>query len=203
MAGAILGCKPRRHLREKDIVSRIAIEFARQLAATRRFRTVLTRSTDEFVPPRARVARARSQCADLFLSIHLDALPNRQMRGISVFTLSAEASDKEAAAPAINENKADHLDGIDLARQPLAIGSILMDLARRQTSNSSLMLAGSIVEQLGRETRCPQPAAFRRFRGADRAGHPLSSSSSSAASQIHTKNACSSSGAISGSSREA
>jgi N-acetylmuramoyl-L-alanine amidase len=136
---------------EKDIVLRIATEFARQLAVTRRFRTVLTRSTDEFVPLRERVARALSRRADLFLSIHVDALPNRQMRGISVFTLSAEASDKEAAALAINENKADLLDGIDLARQPLAIGNILMDLARRQTSNSSLMLAHSIVEQLGRE----------------------------------------------------
>src|SRR6266849_2435989 len=61
---------------EKDIVLATAWEFARQLAATTRFRVVLTRSVDEFIPLRDRVARARAWKADLFLSIHADALPD-------------------------------------------------------------------------------------------------------------------------------
>jgi N-acetylmuramoyl-L-alanine amidase len=136
---------------EKNIVLPIASEFARQLAATRRCRVVLTRSTDEFIPLRDRVARARAWHADLFLSIHADALPHMEMRGLSVFTLSEQASDREAAALAVSENRADLVGGINFARQPREVGNILIDLARRQTSNLSLALARCIVDQLARQ----------------------------------------------------
>ena len=127
------------------------MSIARQLAATRRFRVVLTRSVDEFIPLRVRVARARAGRADLFLSIHADALPDTEMRGLSVFTLSAQASDREAAALAIRENRADLVEGINLSRQAPEVGSILMDLARRQTSNLSILLARNVVDLLARE----------------------------------------------------
>jgi N-acetylmuramoyl-L-alanine amidase len=136
---------------EKDVVLPVASEFARQLAATRRFRAVLTRSVDEFIPLRDRVARARAWRADLFLSIHADALPDAEMRGLSVFTLSAQASDREAAALAISENRADQVGGLNLSRQPREVGNILMDLTRRQTRNSSITLARNVVDQLARE----------------------------------------------------
>ena len=76
---------------EKDIVLATAWEFARQLASRRNLRVVLTRSIDEFLPLRERVSRARAWKADLFLSIHADALPDSERRGLSVFTLSAQA----------------------------------------------------------------------------------------------------------------
>jgi N-acetylmuramoyl-L-alanine amidase len=136
---------------EKGIVLPTAWEFARQLAATRRFRVVLTRSVDESIPLRDRVARARAWHADLFLSIHADALPDAEMRGASVFTLSAQASDREAAALAVSENRADLVGGIHLAQQPREVGTLLLDLARRQTSNLSIVLARKIVDQLARE----------------------------------------------------
>jgi N-acetylmuramoyl-L-alanine amidase len=136
---------------EKDIVLSAAQQLARQLAATRRYRAVLTRSTDEFIPLRDRVARARARKADLFLSIHADALPDGGMRGLSVFTLSAQASDREAAALAARENRADLVGGIDLARQPHEVGNVLMDLARRQAGNLSILLARDVVDQLARE----------------------------------------------------
>jgi len=103
-----------------------------------------------FVPLRERVARARSQRADLFVSIHADALPDSTLRGLSVYTLSDEASDREAAALAARENRADIVGGINLSRQPPEIGSILLDLARRQTSNRSLGVARLVVAALGR-----------------------------------------------------
>ena len=136
---------------EKDVVLATAWEFVRQLAARRSFRVVLTRSTDEFLPLRERVSRARAWKADLFLSIHADALPDSAMRGLSVFTLSAEASDREAAALATRENRADLVDGVNLSRQPRDVGYILLDLTRRQTSNLSIALARTVVDQLGRE----------------------------------------------------
>ena len=136
---------------EKDIVLETAWEFARALAARRTYRVVLTRSTDEFLSLRERVARARAWKADLFLSIHADALPDTEMRGLSVFTLSAQASDREAAALASSENRADLVGGVKLSRQPRDVGSILLDLTRRQTSNLSVTLARDVVDQLGRD----------------------------------------------------
>jgi N-acetylmuramoyl-L-alanine amidase len=136
---------------EKNIVLATASEFARMLAARHSYRVVLTRSTDEFLPLRERVARARAWKADLFLSIHADALPGTNIRGLSVFTLSAQASDREAAALAVSENRADLVGGVNLSRQPRDVGKILLDLTRRQTSNLSITLAHDLVDQLGRE----------------------------------------------------
>jgi len=133
---------------EKDIVYAAAVDLARLLAATQRFRVFLTRHRDEFVPLPERVARARARHADMFMSIHADALPNRALRGLSVFTLSTQASDQEAAALAESENR-EVVDGIDLKRQSHDVGNILLDLARRQTDNLSLALAHDVVTTLG------------------------------------------------------
>ena len=136
---------------EKDIVLATAWDFARQLAATRRYRVVLTRSVDEFIQLRDRVARARAWHADLFLSIHADALPDARMRGLSVFTSSAQASDRQAAALATRENRADLVREVNLSQQPRGVGQVLFDLTRRETGNLSLALARDVVDQLARE----------------------------------------------------
>jgi N-acetylmuramoyl-L-alanine amidase len=135
---------------EKHITFATAIDLARLLTATRRFRVALTRGPDEYVALHERVARARALHADLLLSIHADSLPNPAKRGLSVFTLSAIASDREAAALADSENR-DVIGGMGLSRQPREISDILLDLARRQTGNQSLELARDVVASLGRE----------------------------------------------------
>lgn len=137
-------------VREKIITLATAYELARQLAATGRYRPLLTRRGDIFVPLHQRVARARAGRAELFLSVHADALPDPALRGLSVYTLSQQASDRETAALAQRENRDDFIAGVHLRRQPPVIGAILFDLARRQTSNRSLTLAHAIVEELGR-----------------------------------------------------
>lgn len=136
---------------EKEVVLEVATEVARRLEATRHYRVVLTRSSDEFIELRERVARARAAQGELFLSIHADALPNPASRGASVFTLSEKASDSEAAALAARENKADLIAGIDLSRQAPEVSNILLDLARRQTNNLSIGLARRLVDDLGQE----------------------------------------------------
>jgi N-acetylmuramoyl-L-alanine amidase len=136
---------------EKDIALDAARLVARDLEATRRYRVVLTRTSDEFVPLQDRVARARAADGDLFLSMHADALPDPGMRGASIFTLSEKASDKEAAALAARENKVDLIAGIDLSRHAPEVSSILIDLARRQTNNQSIRLARRLVTDLGHD----------------------------------------------------
>jgi N-acetylmuramoyl-L-alanine amidase len=151
-----------RGIQEKDVVLAAALELRRQLIARSNFRVMLTRDADEFVPLRERVARAHGWKADLFLSVHADALPDREMRGLSVFTQSVQASDREAAALAASQNRADLVVGVNLARQPRDIGTILLDLTRRHTDNLSIALARQVVVELGREVvllERPQRAA--------------------------------------------
>ena len=135
---------------EKTITLATARELAHLLAATGRYRPLLTRRRDVFVPLRKRVARARAWHAELFLSIHADQLPDRTLRGLSVYTLSQKASDRETAALADSENRDVSVDGMRLSRQPPEIAAILFDLARRRTENLSLRLARDVVEEMGR-----------------------------------------------------
>jgi N-acetylmuramoyl-L-alanine amidase len=137
---------------EKYITYATAIDLARVLKATRHFRVALTRGSDQYVPLRKRVARARALHADLFLSIHADALPNPAMRGLSVFTLSATASDREAAALAASENR-EIVGGVRLSQKPRVVDGVLLDLVRRETDNQSIKLARDVVAALGREVR--------------------------------------------------
>ena len=137
-------------LYEKNITLATARALARLLAVSGRYRPVLTRSHDIFVPLHQRVARARAHGAELFVSIHADALPDSTLHGLSVYTLSEEASDRDTAALANRENKDDFVPGMRLSRQPRDIAAILFDLVRRRTNNGSLILAREIVEELGR-----------------------------------------------------
>jgi len=138
---------------EKDIALATARELARLLETSKRYRVQLTRDNDEFVALQDRVAHAHAAGAELFLSIHADALPNAGTRGASVFTLSERASDREAAELAARENKADLIAGIDLSRHEPVVSEILLDLARRQTNNLSIRLARDMVLELGREVK--------------------------------------------------
>ena len=138
---------------EKDIVLATALELARQLEASKRFKVAMSRADDTFVPLGERVARARAHDADLFLSIHADALPEARARGASVFTLSEKASDKEAAAVAERENGSDQVAGINFGTQDPEVNEILFDLTRRQTNNLSIRLAQQLVTELGHRVK--------------------------------------------------
>jgi N-acetylmuramoyl-L-alanine amidase len=134
---------------EKNITLATAHDLAQLLEASGRYRPVLTRWRDVYVPLEDRVARARKAGAEVFLSIHVDALPDSAIHGLAVYTLSEQASDREAAVLASRENKDDFMPGVHLSRQPREIAAILLDLTRRHTNNRSLMLAHAIVEELG------------------------------------------------------
>jgi N-acetylmuramoyl-L-alanine amidase len=146
--GADPGAISPHDLYEKHVTLAVARELARQLDRTGRYRSLLTRRGDRFVSLRRRVARARAGRAELFLSLHANALPDTALRGLSVYTLSDNASDSETAALAKAENRDDFVAGLHLPRQLPEVGAILFDLARRDTANRSLMLAGTIVDEL-------------------------------------------------------
>src|SRR5690606_19099653 len=82
-----------------------------------------------------------------------DSHGSRDLRGASVYTLSETASDAEAAALAMKENKADLIAGIDLSSENEIVTNILFDLAQRETKNLSAHFAAMLVNELERETR--------------------------------------------------
>ncbi len=142
------GCIGRSGTYEKHIAFSIAYQVAGLLEASGRYRPVLTRSRDVFVPLPQRVSRARSAQGDLFLSIHADSIPNQTLRGASVFTLSEKASDRLSAEIAARENDADLIAGFNYQTQSPEVSDILLDLTRRQTANLSIGLARELVSHL-------------------------------------------------------
>jgi N-acetylmuramoyl-L-alanine amidase len=138
---------------EKHITLAMARELKAQLEKSGRFKVSLTRQRDIFVPLRDRVQKARNAGAELFLSVHADAIKNRNTRGLSVYTLSERASDKETAALAEKENKADLIAGINFADETPEISNILIDLTRRESMNQSAKFAIGLIKELRRQTK--------------------------------------------------
>jgi N-acetylmuramoyl-L-alanine amidase len=137
--------------REKSVVAIVARALQKELQAGGRYRVMLTRAGDSYVPLRERVARAQDARADLFLSIHADAHPDPDVRGASVYTLSDDASDREAAALAARENRVDEpVAGLKLGNQPEAVAKALLAMAQRGTMNDSRRFAATIVQTFSR-----------------------------------------------------
>jgi N-acetylmuramoyl-L-alanine amidase len=133
----------------------------------------MTRSDDSFVPLGDRVRFARSRNAELFISIHCDALARGEgeAEGATVYTLSENASDSQAARLADAENRADVISGVDLSVEPDDIAGILIDLAQRETKTFSLQFAKHVVKELGHAARMHKnplkSAGFKVLRAPD------------------------------------
>ena len=135
-------------LTEKDLMLTFARELADQLARTGQADVYLTRNEDVFVSLPARVGMAHRAKADLFLSLHADALANGQAHGATVYTLSEQASDAATAQLAAQHNRADIIAGVDLSGADDQIAEILIDLARQETGPRNDALAASLIEYI-------------------------------------------------------
>jgi len=137
---------------EKNITLSMAKEL-KVILEKEGYKVHLTRSTDIFIPLRDRVKIARKYNADLFLSIHADSAVNRSAKGLSVYTLSETASDKEAAALAERENKADVVAGLNLLEHSKEVSDILINLAQRETMNRSSEFASFMVQEMRKSVK--------------------------------------------------
>ena len=137
---------------EKNITLAMAKEL-KVILEKEGYKVHLTRSTDIFIPLRDRVKIARKYNADLFMSIHADSAVNRSAKGLSVYTLSETASDKEAAALAERENKADVVAGLNLLEHSKEVSDILINLAQRETMNRSSECASFMVQEMRKSVK--------------------------------------------------
>ncbi len=128
-------------VREKDVTLAMAKRLASQLQA-RGFEVVLTRQDDRYVPLEERTAIANAKHGDLFVSLHANANPHRDRRGIETYVLNV-ADDRYAARLAARENGAfaEEAEGQDVRR-------ILSDLNAQSSADASRRLAQSVQQQL-------------------------------------------------------
>jgi N-acetylmuramoyl-L-alanine amidase len=158
---------------EKTIVLEFAQHLRERLESTNKYRVVMTRTDDRFVPLADRVQLARSRQAALFISIHADALRRRdsEPRGATVYTLSDTASDAEAERLAEEENRADIIAGVDLSGEPDEVADILIDLAQRETKAFSVSFARNLIGELKTTSRVHKhplkAAGFRVLKAPD------------------------------------
>jgi N-acetylmuramoyl-L-alanine amidase len=158
---------------EKSIVLDFAAALRDRLAQQGKFRVVLTRADDTFIPLNDRVKVAREQSAALFVSIHADALPRREgdAQGATIYTLSDKASDAEAERLAEAENRSDAIGGVNLTEEPTEVADILIDLAQRETKTFSNRFARLLMKEMKGTTRMHKhplkSAGFRVLKAPD------------------------------------
>lgn len=158
---------------EKTVVLDFALMLRDKIERMGKYRVEMTRSDDTFVALADRVQIARARRAQLFISLHCDALARGEgdAQGATVYTLSDDASDAEAARLAETENRADIIAGVDLSREANAIADILIDLAQRETRAFSAHFARGVVDDLKNSVRLHRPplksAGFRVLKAPD------------------------------------
>ena len=158
---------------EKDIVLDFAKRLRERIERSGKFRVLMTRSDDTYIPLDERVHIARNAGASLFVSIHADSLPHKEgdAQGATIYTLSNKASDAQAAQLADKENGADVIAGVDLKSEPNDVAGILIDLAQRETKTFSMQFARDVVGDMKGVARLHKgpikSAGFRVLRAPD------------------------------------
>jgi N-acetylmuramoyl-L-alanine amidase len=149
---------------EKHVALAAARDLKTRLEASGRYRVVMTRTGDRFIPLEDRVGLAQKHGADLFVSMHADSVPDHSVRGASVYTLSTNASDKQTAGLAIRENSADRFAGHGFEGVSPAVAKILASLVGQETRIGSANLQLDMVRSLtGATQTLPSPSRHAAF----------------------------------------
>lgn len=158
---------------EKNLVLAFGLALRDRLEKSGKYKVVMTRDDDTFIPLNDRVKVARGLNAALFVSIHADALPRAEgdAQGATIYTLSDKASDAEAERLADAENRADAIGGVNLTEEPVEVADILIDLAQRETRTFSNRFARLLMGEMKTTVRMHKhplkSAGFRVLKAPD------------------------------------
>jgi N-acetylmuramoyl-L-alanine amidase len=145
------GAIGRAKTREKDIALDISRLLAERINAEPGMKAVLIRSGDYYVDHRERMEIARRSKADLFVSIHADAVDDRRATGASVYVLSLKgASDEASKRLAERENASNLVGGVSLADKDAVLASVLLDLSQNAALSASLDIGSDVINELAR-----------------------------------------------------
>ncbi len=140
--------------REKDVTLAIGRQLAAQINAEPGMKAILIRDGDHLIDLRERMEKARRQNADLFISIHADAVEDRRASGASVYRLSTNGASNEGARRlAARENSAGYVGGVILAEQEPVVAKVLMDLSQGYALEKSDKLGQEVLDELAKITK--------------------------------------------------
>ena len=143
------GCTGRNGTQEKTVVLSVAKKLKNKLDSNG-YKTYLTRSNDTFLKLAERAEFAEKKHADLFISLHANANPSRDMKGFSIYTLSEKASDEEAQKLADSENAADKIDVDGFEQFSKDIRVALSSLQQRAVAELSEEYANGCAKSFNR-----------------------------------------------------
>ena len=157
---------------EKSLMLTFARELREYLLRSGGYEVVMTRVDDHFVSLERRISLAHRAGADVFVSLHADALSEGQAHGATVYFLSEEVSDVASRKLAERHDRGDLISGIDLSGSDDQIADVLLDLARQETQPRSEALAHALsngmAQQGGPMNRRPiRKASFSVLKAAD------------------------------------
>ncbi|MDH3614795.1 MAG: N-acetylmuramoyl-L-alanine amidase [Gammaproteobacteria bacterium] len=137
--------------KEKDVALAVSRNLAARINAERGMRAILIRNGDYYVDHRRRTDIARKNDADLFVSIHADAVDDRRANGATVYALSTKgASDEEARLLAERENAAVRVGGVSLEDKDEVLAEVLLDLSQNAALSASLDVGSKVIAELSR-----------------------------------------------------
>ncbi len=134
-------------VREKDVTLAAAKALRDALKRTGRYKVVLTRDTDAFVPLEGRVRIARRANADLFLSLHADTGTEPGLHGVSTYTLSDQGGRRVTKGVF---GRDPYFIDVHLPGGDPTVKQILLDLTQRETRNQSAAFADLLLDRVGR-----------------------------------------------------
>ncbi|WP_394177884.1 N-acetylmuramoyl-L-alanine amidase [Yoonia maritima] len=135
-------------VKEAELMRLLGLEVAQAVNQLDGVQVVMTRDRDVFVPLDARVTFARAVGADLFISLHADALEEDDASGASVYTLSKDGGSSASRRMVERHERGDLLAGVDLADHGDRVATVLMDLARAETGPRGRQFADLLISEM-------------------------------------------------------
>ena len=135
-------------LQEKTVVLAISRRLARLIDREPGMSSMMTRDGDYYVQLRERYTRAQQRNANLFVSVHADALRNRRVRGSSVYVLSEKGSSDEARRLARRENASDLVGGVEMDGLPPYVATMIIGLSQNASFGASLEVGEDVLLRL-------------------------------------------------------
>jgi N-acetylmuramoyl-L-alanine amidase len=140
-----------RRSKEKDLNLAISKELARRIDAEPGMQALLIRSSDVFVELRDRIAKARKNNADLFISIHADAFHDSRLNGASVFALNLKGANDEAAWQLERRETAPvNVGGVSLHDYDEVVASVLLDISQKESLSVSLDVGAKVSREMSK-----------------------------------------------------
>ena len=132
--------------RESNLMLELAAAVKESLIRNTEFKVVLTRTEDIFLSLEDRITIAAQSGADLFISLHADAVIEGEASGTTVYLLSENATDKMSAQLASRHDRSEILRDVDLSGIDSQVASVLIDMARQETKPRNEAVASFILQ---------------------------------------------------------